>query len=192
MRKVTLTGVIWGRVSSNAELERQHWGCWADLLVQNSGQGLEEMVILPKNCKNGLKCCITLQNIDYIRKKKKQTQPQTLVSWFDKIIDFLDKRNEIDLISHSRVFDKVPRGKLLRQDKYLNSKTREGDGAGHAERQGTGLGRSQQMPLTIGLQPCLGDKGMWWQILLSRWNREASLIHNNNNQHSTWGEQGTS
>lgn len=85
----------------------------------------------------------------------------TLISYFDKIIDFLDKRNEIDLISHSRVFDKVPRRKLLRQDKYLNSKTREGDGAGHAERQSTGPDRSQQMPLTLGLQPGLGDKGTW-------------------------------
>lgn len=46
-----------------------------------------------------------------------------LISCFDKIIDFLDKRNEVDLISHSKVFDTVPRGKLLRQDKYLNSKT---------------------------------------------------------------------
>lgn len=70
-------------------------------------------------------------------------EKKKLVSCFDKIIDFLDKRNEIDLVSHSRVFDKAPRGKLWRQDKYLNSKTREGDGGGHAETQSTGLGRSQ-------------------------------------------------
>lgn len=86
---------------------------------------------------------------------------KNLVSCFDKIIDFLDRRNEIDLISHIRVFDEVPCGKLLRQDKYLNSKTREADGAGHAERQSTGLGRRQRVPLRTGLQPDLGDKGTW-------------------------------
>lgn len=43
---------------------------------------------------------------------------------------FLDKRNEVDLISCSKVFVTVPHGKLLRQDKYLNGKTREGDRAG--------------------------------------------------------------
>lgn len=53
-----------------------------------------------------------------------------LVSCFGKIIDFLDKRNEVDLISRSKVLNAVPRGKLLGQDKYLNSKTGEGGGAG--------------------------------------------------------------
>lgn len=91
---------------------------------------------------------------------------------FDEIIDFLDKRNEINLTSHSRVFDNVPRGKLGKQDKYLNSKTREGDGTGQAERQSTGLGRSQEMPLRTGLQPDLGDN----KNLLSRQSWEASLI----------------
>lgn len=38
-----------------------------------------------------------------------------LLSCFDKIIDFLDKRSEVDLISHSKIFDTVPYGKLLRQ-----------------------------------------------------------------------------
>lgn len=57
-----------------------------------------------------------------------------LISCFDKIIDFLDKRNELDLITHSKVCDTVPRGKLLRHNNYPNSNTGEGDGAGHSER----------------------------------------------------------
>lgn len=43
---------------------------------------------------------------------KARLRQTNLVSCFDKIIDFLDKRNEVDLISHSKVFDTVPRGKL--------------------------------------------------------------------------------
>lgn len=64
---------------------------------------------------------------------KRRLYQTNLVSCFDKIIDFLDKRNEVDLISHSKVFDMVPCGKLLRQDKYLNGKTGRMR-LGHAER----------------------------------------------------------
>lgn len=46
---------------------------------------------------------------------KRRLYQMNLVSCFDKIIDFLDKRNEVDLISHGKVFDTVPCGKLLRQ-----------------------------------------------------------------------------
>ena len=61
---------------------------------------------------------------------KRRLRQTKLISFFDKIIDFLDKRNEVDLISRSKVFDTVACGKLLRQDKYLNSKTGQGDRAG--------------------------------------------------------------
>lgn len=61
---------------------------------------------------------------------KRRLCQMNLMSCFDKIIDFLDKRNEVDLISRGKVFDTVPRGKLLRPDKYLNSKTGKGDRAG--------------------------------------------------------------
>lgn len=156
MRKVTLTGVIWGHVGSNAELEWQHWGCWPDPLGAKLRTWFGGNGNLTKELQKWSKM---LHNFT----KHRLCWKKNLVSCFDKIIDFLDRRNEIDLISHSRVFDEVPCGKLWRQDKYLNSKTREGDGAGHAERQSTGLAEVKgclsepTSNLILGTREC-GDK----------------------------------
>lgn len=111
-----------------------------------------------------------------------------LVSCFDKIIDFLDKRNEEDLISCRKVFVTVPCGKLLSQDKYLNSKTGEGDF--HLFMPKDEALVWEKTMVTSQDWPDVEDKEC--ADKLAQHAKLRDIINTEDNQCSVWGEWGTS